>query len=89
VRNLVRALGKGVLKVMSKMGVSTVASYTGAQIFEALGLSQDWSSATSPAPPASSAASGLDVLAEEVRRRHAKAYPTNGIPAAPPARRRR
>jgi glutamate synthase (NADPH/NADH) large chain len=41
VRNLVRALGKGVLKVMSKMGVSTVASYTGAQIFEALGLSQD------------------------------------------------
>ena len=40
VENLVKALGKGVLKVMSKMGVSTVASYTGAQIFEALGLSQ-------------------------------------------------
>ena len=39
--NVVKALGKGVLKVMSKMGVSTVASYTGAQIFEALGLSQD------------------------------------------------
>ena len=38
--NLIKALGKGVLKVMSKMGVSTVASYTGAQIFEALGLSQ-------------------------------------------------
>ena len=38
---MVKALGKGVLKVMSKMGVSTVASYTGAQIFEALGLSQD------------------------------------------------
>ena len=37
---MVKALGKGVLKVMSKMGVSTVASYTGAQIFEALGLSQ-------------------------------------------------
>ncbi len=41
VANLVKALGKGVLKVMSKMGVSTVASYTGAQIFEALGLSQE------------------------------------------------
>ncbi len=41
VRNLVKALGKGVLKVMSKMGVSTVASYTGAQIFEALGLSEE------------------------------------------------
>ncbi|NUS51464.1 MAG: glutamate synthase subunit alpha, partial [Nocardioidaceae bacterium] len=40
VRNLVKALGKGVLKVMSKMGVSTVASYTGAQIFEAVGLAQ-------------------------------------------------
>ena len=39
-RNLIKALGKGVLKVMSKMGVSTVASYTGAQIFEAVGLSQ-------------------------------------------------
>ncbi len=41
VANLVKALGKGVLKVMSKMGVSTVASYTGAQIFEAVGISQD------------------------------------------------
>ena len=39
VQNLIKALGKGVLKVMSKMGVSTVASYTGAQIFEAVGLS--------------------------------------------------
>ena len=36
--NLIKALGKGVLKIMSKMGVSTVASYTGAQIFEAIGL---------------------------------------------------
>ena len=41
VRNVVKSLGKGVLKVMSKMGVSTVASYTGAQIFEANGLSPD------------------------------------------------
>ena len=36
--NLIKALGKGLLKIMSKMGVSTVASYTGAQIFEAIGL---------------------------------------------------
>ena len=41
VKHLIKALGKGVLKVMSKMGVSTVASYTGAQIFEAVGLSTD------------------------------------------------
>ena len=40
VRNLVKALGKGVLKIMSKMGISTVASYTGAQIFEAVGLAK-------------------------------------------------
>src|SRR5215470_6661401 len=38
VRNYVKALGKGVLKIMSKMGISTVASYTGAQVFEAVGL---------------------------------------------------
>ncbi|NCW91372.1 MAG: glutamate synthase subunit alpha, partial [Acidimicrobiia bacterium] len=41
VRNYIKAAGKGVLKVMSKMGVSTVASYTGAQIFEAIGLSTE------------------------------------------------
>ena len=41
IRNLIKALGKGVLKVMSKMGISTVASYRGAQVFEALGLSQE------------------------------------------------
>src|SRR6202012_3341037 len=40
-RNLIKALGKGLLKVMSKMGVSTVASYTGAQIFEAIGLGDE------------------------------------------------
>ena len=40
--NLIKALGKGVLKVMSKMGVSTIASYTGAQIFEAVGLKQEF-----------------------------------------------
>jgi glutamate synthase (NADPH/NADH) large chain len=40
-KNLVKALGKGVRKTMSKMGVSTVASYTGAQIFEAVGLGRD------------------------------------------------
>jgi glutamate synthase (NADPH/NADH) large chain len=42
VANLIKALGKGVLKVMSKMGISTVASYCGAQVFEAIGLSQEF-----------------------------------------------
>src|SRR5699024_2996693 len=41
VRNLIRGLGKGVLKVMSKMGISTAGSYRGAQVFQALGLSEE------------------------------------------------
>ena len=40
-KNYIKAAGKGVLKIMSKMGISTVASYTGAQVFEAIGLSQE------------------------------------------------
>jgi glutamate synthase (NADPH/NADH) large chain len=82
VRNLVKALGKGVLKVMSKMGVSTVASYTGAQIFEAIGLSQELVARWFTGTASQLGGIGLDVVAEEVRRRHAKAYPTNGIPSA-------
>ncbi|MFP5481643.1 MAG: glutamate synthase central domain-containing protein, partial [Alphaproteobacteria bacterium] len=42
VRNVIKALGKGVLKIMSKMGISTVGSYAGAQAFEAVGLSQEF-----------------------------------------------
>ena len=41
IRNYIKACGKGVLKVMSKMGISTVASYTGAQVFEAIGLGHE------------------------------------------------
>ncbi len=82
VRNLVKALGKGVLKVMSKMGVSTVASYTGAQIFEAVGLA---ASVVDPYFTGTTSKLGgvsLDVLASEVEARHRRAYPVNGIPPA-------
>ena len=82
VRNLVYSLGKGVLKVMSKMGVSTVASYTGAQIFEAIGLSEDLVDRYFTGTTSKLGGIGLDVIAEEVRRRHAKAYPTSGIPGS-------
>ncbi|MFL6128590.1 MAG: glutamate synthase large subunit, partial [Mycobacteriales bacterium] len=75
--NLVRALGKGLLKVMSKMGISTVASYTGAQVFEALGLGQavvdDYFTGTS----SRLGGVGLDVLAAEVAARHRTGYPAN------------
>jgi glutamate synthase (NADPH) large chain len=82
VRNLVRALGKGVLKVMSKMGVSTVASYTGAQIFEAVGLSQELVDRYFTGTVSKLGGVGLDVIAEEVRRRHLRAYPADGVPTA-------
>lgn len=82
VRNLVKSLGKGVLKVMSKMGVSTVASYTGAQIFEANGLSPDLVDTYFTGTSSKLGGIGLDVIAEEVRRRHLRAYPADGIVTA-------
>ena len=80
-RNVVTALGKGVLKVMSKMGVSTVASYTGAQIFEAVGLSHDLVDAYFTGTASKLGGVGLDVISREVLARHQRAYPTKGIAA--------
>ncbi|WP_148574388.1 glutamate synthase large subunit [Nocardioides caldifontis] len=82
VRNLVKALGKGVLKVMSKMGVSTVASYTGAQIFEAVGLSDALVEKYFTGTTSKLGGITIDTVAEEVARRHAKAYPVDGLPPA-------
>ncbi len=82
VRNLVKALGKGVLKVMSKMGVSTVASYRGAQIFEALGLGEEVIAPYFTGTPSQLGGVGLDVIAEEVAMRHRIAYPPSGITPA-------
>ncbi len=74
-RNFVKAAGKGVLKVMSKMGISTKASYTGAQVFEALGLSQELVDEYFTGTVSRLGGIGLDVVAAEVAARHAKAYP--------------
>ncbi|MGV1004319.1 MAG: glutamate synthase large subunit [Candidatus Nanopelagicales bacterium] len=82
VRNLVKALGKGVLKVMSKMGVSTVASYRGAQIFEAIGLSRSVIDHYFTGTTSQIGGIGLSTIAEEVARRHEVAYPPNGISPA-------
>ncbi|HEX7355975.1 MAG TPA: glutamate synthase large subunit [Mycobacteriales bacterium] len=81
-RNLVKALGKGVLKVMSKMGISTVASYTGAQVFEAIGLSADLVDEYFTGTPSRLGGVGLDALAAEVASRHHRAYPANPTEAA-------
>jgi glutamate synthase (NADPH) large chain len=79
VKNLIKGLGKGVLKVMSKMGISTVASYTGAQTFEAIGLSQELVDKYFTGTTSKLGGIELDTLAEEVARRHAAAYPRGGI----------
>ncbi|MEO1064169.1 MAG: glutamate synthase large subunit [Actinomycetota bacterium] len=76
-RNLVKALSKGVVKVMSKMGVSTVASYTGAQIFEAIGLSSAVVDRYFTGTTTQLEGMGLDELAEEVARRHRTAFLDN------------
>jgi glutamate synthase (NADPH) large chain len=78
VRNLIKALGKGVLKVMSKMGISTVASYRGAQVFEAIGLSQAVVDEFFTGTTSQLGGVGLDVIAAEVEQRHARAYPREG-----------
>ncbi len=79
VKNLIKALGKGVLKVMSKMGISTVASYRGAQVFEAIGLSQELVDEYFTGTVSQLGGVGLDVVAEEVAARHAAAYPPDGV----------
>ncbi len=67
--NLLKAFGKGLLKIMSKMGVSTVASYTGAQIFEAIGLGPEVVEACFAGTTSRLSGVGFDELAEETHRR--------------------
>ncbi|GAA1911434.1 glutamate synthase large subunit [Microbacterium aoyamense] len=75
VKNLIYALGKGVLKIMSKMGISTVSSYAGAQVFEAVGLSDEFISTYFTGTESKLGGVGLDVIAAENARRHEYAYP--------------
>jgi glutamate synthase (NADPH/NADH) large chain len=76
--NVIKALGKGLLKIMSKMGVSTVASYTGAQIFEATGLGADVIGECFTGTSSRLGGIGFDVLAAEAAARHARAFPALG-----------
>ena len=78
VRNLIKSLGKGVLKVMSKMGVSTIASYTGAQIFEAIGLSKEVVDEYFVGLTSRLGGVGIEILASETIKRHHIAYPPGG-----------
>ncbi len=73
-RNYIKACTKGVLKVMSKMGISTVASYTGAQVFEAIGLSEELVDEYFTGTVSRIGGVGLDVIAAEVEARHTFAH---------------
>ncbi|WP_312179927.1 glutamate synthase large subunit [Arthrobacter sp.] len=79
VTNLIKGLGKGVLKIMSKMGISTVASYCGAQTFEAIGLGQELVDEFFHGTQTQLGGVGLDVIAAEARARHTSAYPADEI----------
>ncbi|TVR25647.1 MAG: glutamate synthase large subunit [Ilumatobacter sp.] len=76
VRTYIKACGKGVLKVMSKMGVSTVASYTGAQIFEAIGLGEEFVERYFTGTVSRLGGIDLRVVARAVEMRHSIAHPT-------------
>ncbi|HVL89001.1 MAG TPA: glutamate synthase central domain-containing protein, partial [Actinomycetota bacterium] len=75
VYNIIKGLGKGVLKTMSKMGISTVASYTGAQVFEAIGLSQTLVDRYFTGTVSRLGGIELDGIARECAARHRIAYP--------------
>jgi glutamate synthase (NADPH/NADH) large chain len=76
-RNMVKGLGKGVLKIMSKMGISTVGSYSGAQCFEAVGLSPDFIERYFTGTTSKLGGVGIEVIAREIEKRHADAYPAD------------
>ncbi len=79
VKNYIKALNKGILKVMAKMGISALQSYCGAQIFEAIGLDKEVVDRYFTGTLSRVSGIGLDVIAEEVRRRHEHAFPTRPV----------
>jgi glutamate synthase (NADPH/NADH) large chain len=79
VKHYVKAVGKGVMKVMSKMGISTAQSYCGAQIFEAVGLNQDFIDKYFTWTPSRVGGIGVEVVAQEVKARHDRAFPDRSL----------
>src|SRR4051812_35310341 len=77
---VVKGIAKGLLKTISKMGISTIQSYTGAQIFEAVGLAPELIEAHFPGTASRIGGIGLNVLARETLDRHARGYPSHHHP---------
>jgi glutamate synthase (NADPH/NADH) large chain len=83
VEHYINAVKKGILKTMSKMGISTLRSYRAAQLFEILGLNRDVVDKYFPGTPARLAGAGLDIIAAEIARRQELAYgprPAGALP---------
>jgi glutamate synthase domain-containing protein 2/glutamate synthase domain-containing protein 1/glutamate synthase domain-containing protein 3 len=72
--NVISSIKKGILKTMSKMGISTLRSYQYAQLFQAIGLNRDVIDAYFPGTPSHISGVGLDDIARETLLRHTKAY---------------
>ena len=78
IQNYIKAVAKGIVKIISKMGISTIQSYCGAQIFEAVGLDQDFVDRYFTWTPSRIGGVGLNVIAEEVLLRHRRGFPGRG-----------
>lgn len=81
--NYKKAVGLGILKVMSKIGVSTLHSYRGSQIFEAVGLNSEVINKYFVGTASRIEGAGLNELAQEINMRHERAFPENEIDANP------
>jgi glutamate synthase domain-containing protein 2/glutamate synthase domain-containing protein 1/glutamate synthase domain-containing protein 3 len=82
VKNYLKAITKSVIKTMAKMGISTMASYCGAQIFEAIGLNHSVVDKYFTWTASQVEGIGIDVIAEEVRQRHRHAFPDRSVNGA-------
>ena len=78
-KNYLKAAMKGVVKVISKMGISTIQSYWGAQIFEAVGLKQAFIDKYFTGTPSRIEGVGIEVIAQEVLLRHQRAFPDRPV----------
>jgi glutamate synthase (NADPH/NADH) large chain len=79
VLNYIKGLNKGILKVMSKMGISTLQSYCGAQIFEAIGLDKSFVDRYFTWTASRIGGADINVIAREVRERHRRAFPARNL----------
>jgi glutamate synthase (NADPH/NADH) large chain len=78
-KNYIKAVNKGILKVMSKMGISTYQSYCGAQIFDAVGLESDFVERYFTGTPTTIEGAGIEAIAAEALARHSNAWGNNPI----------